>query len=277
LGRFGDFVELSECFDLVEVFIRWTETRGSLLCEAFPQVQACYYALINAAIKGNSYAAKLAAGFLHRMYDTQDLSAMLLSYIVTEEGRDWYLGLPDNGLDSQAQVWKQIAPALNFFTDLMGAERGLIGGTLKDYFDRGYPQKKEGSIRFWQGVLGGTMDQGSYRKPHSFFPLAMMALILCRLPLSEAEVERVFSHMRQLFGDRARAMGNDLIEARLTLKLDRLMNPDASQIHEAFRAFEALPDDVTAQIERYLVDFKPHIHWGTHVMEKRIAQQYSGH
>jgi hypothetical protein len=272
LAHFGDFVQLSECFHIIEHFIKWSETRGSKLCDAFGQVQACSYELIQAAINGNLYAAQLGTKFLHRMYDTQDLGAMLLSYIVTEQGREWYLGLPTDGLDSQAQVWSQIAPSLAFFTDLLGADPKIIAGTLSEYIERGYPRKNETSLSFWMGVKAGTMDNDSYREPQSYFPLAVMAMILIRLPLSEAEVERVFSHMRQLFGDRARSMHMDLIEARLTIKLDRLM--DADEIPQALSAFEEMPKDVIAQVQRYIVNRDDHLHWGDHVMEKRVARQY---
>jgi hypothetical protein len=44
-----------------------------------------------------------------------------------------------------------------------------------------------------------------------------MALILLLMPVSEAEVERLFSRMRFIFGDRSRRTLEDLIEARLML------------------------------------------------------------
>jgi hypothetical protein len=40
------------------------------------------------------------------------------------------------------------------------------------------------------------------------------------MPVSEAEVERVFSRMRYTFGDRSRRTGEDLMEARLVLEIN---------------------------------------------------------
>jgi hypothetical protein len=39
---------------------------------------------------------------------------------------------------------------------------------------------------------------------------------------SESEVERVFSHLRRLFGEDARHTRDDLIEARLTIMMNNL-------------------------------------------------------
>jgi hypothetical protein len=55
-----------------------------------------------------------------------------------------------------------------------------------------------------------------------FLPIAEMALILLRMPCSEAEVERVFAQLRRLFGDHARHSRGDLVEARLTIMMNGL-------------------------------------------------------
>jgi hypothetical protein len=47
-----------------------------------------------------------------------------------------------------------------------------------------------------------------------------MAFILMRMPCSEAEVERVFSRMRQIVSKRSVRIKRDLLEARLILQMN---------------------------------------------------------
>jgi hypothetical protein len=61
----------------------------------------------------------------------------------------------------------------------------------------------------------------------SFLLLAEKALILLRMCCSEAEVERVFTRLRRLFGDHARHSRGDLVESRLTIVMNNLdVTPD---------------------------------------------------
>jgi hypothetical protein len=67
--------------------------------------------------------------------------------------------------------------------------------------------------------------QGDRDESIPFAPLAEMALILLRMPCRESEVERVFSHLRCLFGNHDRHTWDDLVEARLTVVVN---NPDVT-------------------------------------------------
>jgi hypothetical protein len=49
-------------------------------------------------------------------------------------------------------------------------------------------------------------------------------------PCSEMPVERVFSHMQEMFGDRAQSFPEVLLEARLTIKLNIRPNQTAEDL-----------------------------------------------
>jgi hypothetical protein len=49
-----------------------------------------------------------------------------------------------------------------------------------------------------------------------------MALILLRMACSEAEVERVFTRLRHLFGNHSRHSQGDLVELRLTIMMNNV-------------------------------------------------------
>jgi hypothetical protein len=63
---------------------------------------------------------------------------------------------------------------------------------------------------------------------------------LMRMPCSEAEVERVFSRMRGIFGKRSRRIKRDLLEARLILQMN---GPEmGSRLRAVLKGFEEQED-----------------------------------
>jgi hypothetical protein len=54
-----------------------------------------------------------------------------------------------------------------------------------------------------------------------------MGLILTTLPVSEAAVEHIFFHVRDLFGQHSRAMTSELLEARVVAKLNSFHEQDS--------------------------------------------------
>jgi hypothetical protein len=266
------FLHLLACFRVMESFLRRTESRTARLCDAMGKIHACYDALMLLAMQGNLYAACLGARFLHRMYATQDLAALLLSYLITAKGHAWYQTLPDQGGDSKQRVWQLIEPVISWFEDLLGSSQGLIRLNLKEHLSVPHPHPLQPTVDFWLGVQAAA-PTGSYSRPQSRYPLGLMGQILAQLPLSEADVERVFSHMRQLFGDRAQSMGDDLIEARLTIKLD--MRDTVPSICEALTDFTNIAQDVARELSNFIKTSPHQVHWGDFGLSQRGKQQYA--
>jgi hypothetical protein len=77
---------------------------------------------------------------------------------------------------------------------------------------------------FDDGTSGCDRLSSTCPSPVSAFrsPIAEMVLVFLGMPCSEAEVERVFAHLRRLFGDHAQHSRGDLVEARLTIMMNNL-------------------------------------------------------
>jgi hypothetical protein len=64
-----------------------------------------------------------------------------------------------------------------------------------------------------------------------YLPVAEIALIVARLPCSEAGVESALSSLGLVFGDHRRSIQDDLIEALLVVRLPGIPNvPRSSQV-----------------------------------------------
>jgi hypothetical protein len=85
---------------------------------------------------------------------------------------------------------------------------------------------------------------GSGLRHVPYRPVADIALIACRLPYSEAGVERAFSRLGLIFGDHLRSIQDDLVEALLIIKLHRIPTcPASSSVLESVRG-DLRPDSV---------------------------------
>jgi hypothetical protein len=58
-------------------------------------------------------------------------------------------------------------------------------------------------------------------------PFGDIRLISTSRPVSEATVERIFSHVRDFLGQHNQGMNSDLLEARVIAKLNGFLNQDS--------------------------------------------------
>jgi hypothetical protein len=224
-----DWPSVRQCMDLVHAMVEWTERGAARLFELWGRIEDLYQCLQRWSTRGNKYAASLAEFVLCRRRSTFNEGQVLLCHLLCRQGLEWFQRLPDNGVPydpaaKSCSVWSKeivmavIRPQLEFYMNYLGANPQVLFASLMHYlsidpltFDRyGEPviaKPLHIVVGFWTGVEAGSLTAKLPNgNPLSFLPLAHMALILIHLPLSEADVERVFSHMDQLFGILAHAM-----------------------------------------------------------------------
>jgi hypothetical protein len=154
------------------------------------------------------------------------LSQLILGYLVTPSGHRWYQSLArgvvtDCALGSTRKVDALIAPSLEHFrTFLYATEEQVFHRASRTYLNGMQFPEGENKRDFWVRQAAVHLPYRGQSIP--FAPVAEMALILLRMPCSESEVERVFSHLRRLFGDHARHTRDDRVEARLTIMMNNL-------------------------------------------------------
>jgi hypothetical protein len=225
--------ELWQCFTVLNRFTVWTENEDSTMLEAWPTALGILRDLEQLRQQGNRFAGSFHFTFYNRLLVTADIGQLLLGYLITAEGIQWYRSLPDRSsavrMGSQEWVNSQISPLVCHIARLLGTDPDAFDScwqkVLKSTrFDPAAPIDE-----FWNCLRTQTMtvNNNQYRLQL----ITEMVRIVAKLPVSEAEVERAFSALRQLFGDRSQRAKHDLIEARLTIRMNRLEVSPEIQTH----------------------------------------------
>jgi hypothetical protein len=98
-----------------------------------------------------------------------------------------------------------------------------------------------------------------------------MAFVLLRMPCSESEVERVFTRLRRLFGNHARDIRYDLVEARLTVIMNTLdVTPDFARGLSQMKAEAPQAPDPQPLPPRFALPFavpSPFVNWTSRALE----------
>jgi hypothetical protein len=216
-----NFVALGACLNIMDRFVMWTEEKTSRMAEAWPRVIDCMAKLQALGDSGNPYGHRFAKKLIKRMTGTASLSVMILSYLVTKGGVVWYQNLPVSGgegqLSSQASVNELISGVLEQFRSLFTADPVIWRQSWDEHLARPDVPWLVDDFEYWSYVYERHSAVNASGQLHRCWLIALMAKILLKLPCSEAEVERIFSLMRSVFGTRGQAALRDLVEARLFL------------------------------------------------------------
>jgi hypothetical protein len=205
-------------------FIEWTELEHATLAMAWQQILETFGSLNRLIVQGNKLALILRTSFEQRLSKTACLPQIILSHLITKEGLAWYRCLPSGDPKQTMQTKESLNDLTHsfrqYFQIILGCSAALLDATWHHYLEHAKYRDDESTISFWTRTRAKIITIERFSDHCSLGPLGEMSLILARLPCSEASVERVFSHMRQMLGDRAQAMHGDLLEARLTIKLN---------------------------------------------------------
>jgi hypothetical protein len=224
-----NFPELDACFRVVNALMTWTESKHSFLDAVWSAALEALGKLAALHSHGNSCAAHFQRAVCDRLFRTADVGQLLLGYLITERGLAWYRGLPPypqpNGFCCSS-VWSMIGEFLRFFVNLFDADCERFMRAFHVYLSRAVWPTHQPVVQFWNGLSACSPTCFS-EEPASYQLIAEMALILMRMPCSEAEVERVFSRMRDIVGKRSLRIKRDLLESRLVLQMNGpTMTPD---------------------------------------------------
>jgi hypothetical protein len=220
--RSYNFPELDACFRVVNGLMTWTEGQHSFL-------DAVWFAALEALGKlaalyshGNIPAIHFQKAVSDRLFKTADYGQLLLGYLITEQGLAWYRGLPliaPPNCFSCSYVWSLINDFLCFFVNLFDANSERFMQAFRGYLSKAKWPAHQPMVEFWNKL--STYPRTCFsEEPASYQLIAKMALILMRMPCSEAEVERVFSRMRGIIGKRSIRIKRDLLESRLILEMN---------------------------------------------------------
>jgi hypothetical protein len=235
------FDQLAPCLHTLCGFIEWTELENATLSMAWRKIVEAFGLFNSLICEGNELALIFRQSFEHRLSKTACLPQVILSHLVTKEGLAWYRSLPSGDPKQRMQTKESLNDLSRsfrqYFRILLGCSVALLDATWYYYLEHAQFRDDDSTISFWTRTRARLVILDGFSDPCSLGPLGEMGMILARLPCSEASVERVFSHMRHMLGDRAQTMHGDLLEARLTIKLNVSPNETAEQFCSAVDQF----------------------------------------
>jgi hypothetical protein len=175
---------------------------------------------------GERLRCSLFSAFYRKLTGTADMPQLILGHLVTQEGFVCHQSLAHCvvggcALGSVGEVDCLTASLRDYF-------RRFLSTIEVSAFDRAWTTyltvldflPQEATQHFW--VRQAPLRLIIAGESISFLLIAEMILILLWMPCNEAEVERVFTRLRHLFGDHARHSQGDQIEAHLTIMINNL-------------------------------------------------------
>jgi hypothetical protein len=184
-------------------------------------------------VRENLYASDFEAAFSDRVSKTADLRQILLAFLVTGRWLSWFQSLPPWSPDPPGPIprlrqsvvlWTE--SVRRQFETIIGADSRNLARTCTDYLHHAKFREDDSVLTFWRREQSRTSSfgWGGHTTPASYIPLSIMAEMLLTLPCSEAAVERVFSHFKIITGDHRYPLGDEILEALLTIRLQRSAN-----------------------------------------------------
>jgi hypothetical protein len=232
--RLYDFRGLLYFFALIGSFIKWTEGRDSTLGTAWGLVLYVHRALAARVSQGVPYAAVFLECFAERFTTTADVSKMLAAYLMTRDGLAWYQSLDSDSVGgcrlTQKTVNDMTASVRRWFVGLTGFDDAILDATWNWYLATGSFGDR-GTISFWSAIRSSRILLPGETEQVLCLALGTLGLLMAIVPVSEAGVERMFSHMRDLLLPHRDQMKARLIEARIIVKINNYPDEATGEAH----------------------------------------------
>jgi hypothetical protein len=218
-----DFHHIVYFLALIGSFIKWSECEDSTPSTAWGLILHVNSSLVTGVEHGMPHANELLICFTSRFTKTADINGMLLPYLMTRNGLEWYRALRDEAVGScrltQALVNHPTRPIRGWFVELTGYNWEIFEETWAWYLQNA-TFKDQGNVSFSTGFRGMMVKTTRKAKPVLCEALGTLGMIFAIMPVSESGVERIFSHLRDLLLPHCDQMEAELVQARLLIKLN---------------------------------------------------------
>jgi hypothetical protein len=213
----------------MRAFLTWTEGSAATVSQALGQALRTMDQLCALIARNNEYAPKFLSALRSRLTSTTPMDQLLLGYLVTAEGLNWYHSLPPGPVGApyftQAYVRNTIVTALEYFRLYFCLDAQGWRLAWDHYLSKMHFQADETTAQFWARHENQRYEVGpgiDFR----FLHLAQTAFILTHIPCSETECERTFSGLHLALDDLRHRMTPELANAYLSAKINGLGPPE---------------------------------------------------
>jgi hypothetical protein len=187
------------------------------------------------------YAAAFRNCFVNRLTETADFPALVRAYLMTRHWLQWYRRLNSDRLGNSIftqELVTEITRALRApFANLLGAATGALGIAWNHHLQHGVFGADESEISYCTRIRA-TVIHIDGLIACSCRRFGDMNLISTTLPVVKT-IERIFSHVRDCFGEHSEGMNNDLLEARVIAKLNIFLHQDNATVNRSGQKIQA--------------------------------------
>ena len=205
------FSELTQLFQYISNITSEIGSNNFLICYIFPKIinlQNFLSQLVSSDVK------LFGRYILERIYSSKEYQIAATAYFLTIEGRNYFLNISNifekqNFLKSiQEYLFKYNKFKYNF-------DEALLLQQIYSFLDsQNFPTSD--SFELWE----------MYRKDEKMSLLAEIAIRIINMPCSEIPVERLFSHLKYLYGSKNYQMSEDLLHAQLTIRMENIFSQE---------------------------------------------------
>jgi hypothetical protein len=164
---------------------------------------------------------------------------MLAAYLMTRDGLAWYQSLGSDSVGgcrlTQKTVNDMTASVRRWFVGLTGFDDAILDATWNWYLATGSFGDR-GTISFWSAIRSSRILLPGETEQVLCLALGTLGLLMAILPVSEAGVERMFSHLRDLLLPHRDEMETQLLEARIIIKVNNY--PDGATCRARLRQLD---------------------------------------
>jgi hypothetical protein len=161
-----DFRHIVYFLELIGSFIKWSECEDSTLGTAWGLILHVNSFLVAGAEQGMPYAHVCLGCIVSRFTKTADINEMLLAYLMTRNGLEWYRTLRDEAIElcqlTQALVNDLTSPIRRWFVELTAYDWDTFEETWAWYLQNA-TFGDQGNVSFWTRFRGTVVKPGGER------------------------------------------------------------------------------------------------------------------
>ena len=207
LLKSNEFDEITTLFTYMPNLISKIGSDDFLLYKVYPEIIAMidfFTTLSTENIK------KFSDTILNRIFSSDEYIQILTSYFLTIEGHNYFLN--DVNEEERNEFFSIIKNYLIYYNGCkFGDCEEILIQQIENFINFENFETFD-SYQYWETLRG---DQETAR-------LAEIAIRILQMPCSEASVERLFSHLKYLFGKKNYNLSDDILNAQLGIRLGNI-------------------------------------------------------
>lgn len=202
-----EFSELSQLFKYLSQMSAEIGEDNFLICKVYPKIINFKIFIVNLkTINIRTFGNTI----IDRIYSSKEIEIAISAFFLTIEGHDYFLNLNDqNEKKNYLNTIKKYLFRYNAFK--FKFDESILEEEINEYIGIKKFTIKD-SFAFWENNIS----------ENKIINLAEIAIRIINMACSELPVERLFSHLKYLYGSKDYNKSEDLLDAQLAIRMESI-------------------------------------------------------